>query len=246
VFGSSNILIEGPGTITNFARGIGVVGSKNVAITGVKIKDNSRGIHVSRRGLSNPPPASNDVTISNTKIEESQNRDGSTSGGQGIGVFSFNDPVDPIEVTENIHIVSVEVEDSERTGILFSGFPDPAHTGSRYLVEDCKVKKNGSGIAVLVGSDVTVRDCEITDNLSEAIILGTFPGASVSQVKIRDSYIADNGIGLNMGGTNNIQDDVKLRSTIFESNGRDCINNSSPMVDIIELNNVFDSSSCSQ
>lgn len=239
---ANNVVVEGPGTITNFARGIAVIGSKNVGINGVELIDNSRGIHLGRRGLGfNTAP--NDVTITNTKINKSRNRDGSTDGGQGIVVFSYNNPEDPDEVTENIHIANVKIKNSERQGIAFGRSSQGAQeVGGRFLIENCSVKNNLVGISIAAGSDITVRDCEISDHDAEAIVVsGTPPGfATISRVKIRDSVLKNNGFGLHLG-QNNIQDDVKLRSTCFENSLTHILNETTnPEVDIIQLDNEFD------
>lgn len=237
IVGASNVIIEGPGTITNFARGIAVIGSKNISIDGVELLDNSRGIHIGRlfTGL-----ASADVTISNVKIDKSRNRDTSTRGGQGIGVFALNNPQNSNEFTENIHIVDVEIENSEHEGIEFgrsSASIGPAGRG--FLVENCVIKDGGVGISIAAGADFTVRDCAISGHAGEAIVVGlTVPDFPISGVKIRDSVFTDNDYGVRLLPYN-IQDDVKLRSTCFENNPAGHIENDSDL-NIIELNNELD------
>lgn len=228
---SNNVLIEGPGAVNNFGRGIGVFGSKNVGIDGLELKDNSRGILVVRHFQSRAAP--NDVTITNTKIDQSPIRN--NLGGQGIIVFGPN-PM-PDEVLQNIHLDNVKVENSGDVGIAFRRLSGGFEEASHILVERCKVRKNLRGIDILAGSDVTVRSCEITDNEEEAILVGGVVGET-SEVKIRDTLITNNGTGLRITSGGNVQDDVKLRRTCFAANDEDIVNDDA--VVIIALDNQFD------
>lgn len=243
LIGANNVIVEGPGTITNFVWGVAVLGSKNVGIDGLEVNDNSRGIYITLS--SGAGTISQDVTVTNTKVDNSQNRDGSFKGGQGILVAGFSN--ESPEVLHNIHLDNVEVENSEEIGIEFMSFDNSAPSAARFLVERCKVKNNDRGIGLRRGSDITIRLCEVTDNDKEGIIVGgeTFNGGgplgTVEDVKIRDSVITNNRYGLRIKG-DNVLNDVKLRGSCFKGNSVADIRNNEDIfpVEIIQLDNQFD------
>lgn len=218
---ADNVVIEGPGEISNFVRGVAVTGSSNVGIYGLDINGNHRGIQISGQTVGSPSPVpATDVEIIDTKI--------SHSGQRGVLLTGF---------TSDVRLDSVEIEDPGISGILLTHSPgqDPP---TNTLVQRCEIEDGIVGIHVLHGAtNTTVSDCEITGANTGVQVGLTGSSFVATGTKIRDSVIAGHQIGVVVTSASK---DTRIRRTCFEDNvaAPDILDNSPDGA--VLLDNAFD------